>query len=95
MMTLQLLTSEALLTTMAAVAFLFICFKLVRTSAQATHTPYPPGPPAPSSILGHFRKLPTKKPWFDYMEMGKVYGKLPGPELATQCLFSGIQILIF
>jgi hypothetical protein len=65
-------------TTVTGLACLFICFKLVLkpwwTSAQ---TAYPPGPAAPSLILGHFRKIPMKKPWFDYMEMGKVYGNLP------------------
>ncbi|KAK7443991.1 cytochrome p450 [Stygiomarasmius scandens] len=36
--------------------------------------PYPPGPPAPSFVLGHFGKLPMKKPWLVYAAMEKQYG---------------------
>ncbi|THU90795.1 cytochrome P450 [Dendrothele bispora CBS 962.96] len=48
----------------------------VAFAARTNRLPYPPGPPSPSLILGHYGKLPTRKPWLDYMEMGKTYGEL-------------------
>ncbi|THU79620.1 cytochrome P450 [Dendrothele bispora CBS 962.96] len=57
----------------------YIAFNLIHRHILGQRTnrlPYPPGPPSPSLLLGHYGKVPMKKPWFDYMEMGKTYGEL-------------------
>ncbi|THU92077.1 cytochrome P450 [Dendrothele bispora CBS 962.96] len=63
----------------AAFVLCYIAFNLVSRRFLRRRTkrfPYPPGPPSPSFFLGHYGKTPTRKPWFDYMEMGKMYGEL-------------------
>ncbi|THU90800.1 cytochrome P450 [Dendrothele bispora CBS 962.96] len=63
----------------AASLFCYIAFNLIYRHVLGrwrNPLPYPPGPPSPSLLLGHYEKLPREKPWFDYMEMGKTYGEL-------------------
>ncbi|THU83417.1 cytochrome P450 [Dendrothele bispora CBS 962.96] len=63
----------------AASLFCYTAFNLIYRHVLGQHTkrpPYPPGPPSPSFFLGHYGKMPMKKPWFDYMEMEKTYGEL-------------------
>jgi len=59
----------------AALAVSVACILIYRHLSRQRNVPYPPGPPAPNFLLGHFGKLPTKKAWLDYMEMGKTYGE--------------------
>ncbi|KAF5346029.1 hypothetical protein D9758_013854 [Tetrapyrgos nigripes] len=72
--------SRLALTTMVAAAFFYalayLCSRLLLKLRSPMPYPYPPGPPAPSLILGHFGRLPMKKPWLAYMEMAKTYGDL-------------------
>ncbi|THU79537.1 cytochrome P450 [Dendrothele bispora CBS 962.96] len=60
----------------ASSVLLIIFQRVLHAIRHAVSLPYPPGPPAPNFLLGHFGKLPMKKPCLDYMEMSKEYGDL-------------------
>ncbi|THU92229.1 cytochrome P450 [Dendrothele bispora CBS 962.96] len=66
-------------TAFVASLWCYIAFNLIYRHILGQRTnrlPYPPGPLSPNLLLGHYGKVPMKKPWFDYMEMGKTYGEL-------------------
>jgi len=58
-----------------ALCFCYIALKFVHHQLHSQNDlKYPPGPPSPSFLFGHFGRMPMKKPWLYYQELGRVYG---------------------
>jgi len=74
--------------TLATSAFCAVIFRIVfRFIRSNRHSiPYPPGPPSPNFLLGHFGRTPKRKPYIDYQEMGKTYGMYETSCLVTATL---------
>ncbi|THU80496.1 cytochrome P450 [Dendrothele bispora CBS 962.96] len=84
---LELNSLDQILACALLISALSIIFQKALHVTRRTSLPYPPGPPTPNFLLGHFGKLPMKKPWLDYMELSKKYGDLIYFRNLTQHIF--------